>query len=113
MCLESFPFSSFRDNPPIDAARPGSTVDICASARDHRITVDTENTGSPIPEAEQTLIFEPFFTTKPKGTGLGLSIARNIARAHGGDLVLTTNGTDRVRFSFSLPYVNNRPQVET
>ena len=97
----------------IDAALPGSTVDIRASASGQRITVDTENTGAPIPETEQTLIFEPFFTTKPKGTGLGLSIARNIARAHGGDLVLATNGTDRVRFSFSLPYSNGRPSIRS
>jgi len=95
----------------IDAALPGSTVDIRASASDQRITVDTENTGAPIPETEQTLIFEPFFTTKPRGTGLGLAIARNIARAHGGDLVLATNSTDRVRFSFSLPYSNGRTGV--
>jgi signal transduction histidine kinase len=90
----------------IDAALPRSMVSIRAYARDHRISVDTENSGSPIPETEQTLIFEPFFTTKPKGTGLGLSIARNIARAHGGDLVLATNGPDRIRFSLSLPYSN-------
>jgi len=50
-------------------------------------------------------IFEPFFTTKERGTGLGLAIARNIARAQGGDLVLSVNGPDRVSFSLILTTV--------
>ena len=44
------------------------------------------------PESTLERLFEPFFTTKPRGTGLGLAIARNIARAHGGDLTLAANG---------------------
>jgi signal transduction histidine kinase len=47
-------------------------------------------------------VFEPFFTTKPAGTGLGLAIAMNIARAHGGDLVLSRNEAGRVCFSMTL-----------
>jgi signal transduction histidine kinase len=37
-----------------------------------------------------------------------LSIARNIARAHGGDLVLAANGPGTIRFSFSLPLSNGQ-----
>src|SRR5262249_48763945 len=46
-------------------------------------------------------LFEPFFSTKSNGTGLGLAIARNIARAHGGDVALE-NG-DGVRALLWLP----------
>lgn len=62
----------------------------------------TEPTG-PIPEAVTSHLFEPFFTTKPGGTGLGLAIARNIARAHGGDLTLKINAPGKVCFSIEVP----------
>jgi signal transduction histidine kinase len=95
----------------IDAAPTQSTVTVRTYTQDGHIHVDTQNGGMPIPQAELALIFEPFFTTKPKGTGLGLSIARNIARAHGGDLVLATNDQDRIRFSLSLPSPNGQPKI--
>jgi signal transduction histidine kinase len=50
--------------------------------------------GPGIPEDELEQVFEPFFRLEGSrcrntgGTGLGLSIARNIARAHGGELSL-------------------------
>jgi two-component system, NtrC family, sensor histidine kinase HydH len=65
--------------------------------------IDVENAGTQITEPALSRMFEPFFTTKPTGTGLGLAIARNIARAQGGDLVLTSNHPGMVRFSMILP----------
>ena len=59
-------------------------------------------TGPIAPDAIAHL-FEPFFTTKPGGTGLGLAIARNIARAHRGDLVLSRNEPGLVCFSIAIP----------
>lgn len=92
----------------IDAASPGSTVTVSARERAEHVQIEVENIGMPIPAAERGLIFEPFFTTKPKGTGLGLSIARNIARAHGGDLLLACNGPDKICFALCLPIPNGK-----
>ncbi|MBT5496024.1 MAG: two-component sensor histidine kinase, partial [Alphaproteobacteria bacterium] len=37
------------------------------------------------------------------GTGLGLAIARDIARAHGGDITLDTSPQDGLRARIRLP----------
>jgi signal transduction histidine kinase len=87
----------------IDAAPANSTVNLRAYTERNRICIDVDNAGESLSVATLSRIFEPFFTTKPKGSGLGLSIARNIARAHGGDVILTGNGPERICFSLTLP----------
>jgi two-component system sensor histidine kinase HydH len=86
-----------------EACSPGGIV-VLRGNRDRReIRVEIENTDGPIPLDTVDRIFEPFFTTKPAGTGLGLAIARNIARGHGGELVLSRNQAGSVQFSMTLP----------
>ena len=69
-----------------------ATVRVEDGADALRIFVRDEGPG--IPEAELERVFEPFQRLEASrsrdtgGTGLGLGIARNIARAHGGDIVL-------------------------
>jgi signal transduction histidine kinase len=87
----------------IDAAPANSTVNLRAYTERNRICIDVDNAGESLSVTTLSRIFEPFFTTKPKGSGLGLSIARNIARAHGGDVILTGNGPERICFSLTLP----------
>lgn len=59
-----------------------------------RLELQVLDDGPGIPEAQLEQVFEPFFRLEASrsratgGTGLGLGIARNIARSHGGDLVL-------------------------
>ena len=86
----------------VDASPANGKVMVRIHTEDHRVRIDVENGGSTIAEPALSRIFEPFFTTKPHGTGLGLAIARNIARAQGGDLVLSVNEPNRVCFSLIL-----------
>ena len=74
------------------------------------LLIEIENSHGPIPPAAADRIFEPFFTTKPSGTGLGLAIARSIAKAHGGDLILSRNERQMVRFSIILPTGEPEPE---
>src|SRR5664279_2503483 len=87
----------------IDAFSAPATVTLTGREVAGRVLIEVENRGDGIAPDQVGRIFEPFFTTKPRGTGLGLAIARTIARSQGGDLTLTENGPERVRFSVNLP----------
>jgi two-component system sensor histidine kinase HydH len=87
----------------IEASPSGAIVVLRGRLADDKIWVEVENGHGPIPDVSVGCIFEPFFTTKPTGTGLGLAIARNIVLGLGGDLLLTCNQSDMVRFSIVLP----------
>jgi signal transduction histidine kinase len=88
----------------IEASEPEQTVTLRGVLSDKgTVWLEVHNPGPPIPRDVLREIFEPFFTTKRQGTGLGLAIARNIARAHGGDLFLRVNEPGRVCFTLELP----------
>jgi signal transduction histidine kinase len=78
-----------------------------AAGRVARFTLS--NTGSPIPEADRERVFDRFYRVEKSrsrrvgGVGLGLSLAREIARAHHGDLVLQSTHDDLISFILSLP----------
>lgn len=68
-----------------------------------------EDHGPGVPKGMEEAIFEPFRRVEPSrnrktgGVGLGLAIARNLARGHGGDIVLEPAAPHGARFVFSLP----------
>lgn len=71
------------------------------------ITIDDDGPGLPPDELER--IFEPFYRVEDSrnretgGTGLGLPIARNILRAHGGDVVLVNRPGAGARAVVTFP----------
>lgn len=88
----------------IEASQPEQSITLRGLLTNKgTIWLEVHNEGPPIPTEALKQIFEPFFTTKRQGTGLGLAIARNIARAHGGDLFLRVNEPGRVCFTLELP----------
>jgi two-component system osmolarity sensor histidine kinase EnvZ len=72
-----------------------------APSRWVEITVDDDGPG--IPEASREEAFRPFASFSAGGTGLGLAIARDIARAHGGDVVLEGSPLGGLRARVRLP----------
>ncbi len=74
-------------------AAGGGSMQIVSRAQDERTTIEVADQGPGIPAALGESIFRPFYRISDRidrstGTGIGLSIARQLARLHGGDVVL-------------------------
>ena len=73
------------------------------------VVVQVEDSGPGIPPDELDRVFEPFHRLEGSrnretgGTGLGLPIARDILRAHGGDVSLANRDGGGVRATVTLP----------
>jgi len=85
----------------------GATIRVQDSAE--RLELQVLDDGPGIPESQLEQVFEPFFRLEASrsratgGTGLGLGIARNIARSHGGDLVLRNRPEGGLAAVLTLP----------
>ena len=92
-----------------NAARHANTI-VIAGHRDHRyLTVTVDDDGPGIPAAMREEVFKPFLRLDDArnqdegGTGLGLAIARDIARSHGGDIVLGDSPLGGLRATVRVP----------
>jgi signal transduction histidine kinase len=94
-----------------NAIRYGGCATIKVEDAADRLTIRILDDGPGIPAQELEQAFEPFFrgeTSRSRdtgGTGLGLGIARNIARAHGGDLILNNRPEGGLEAILSLPRI--------
>jgi two-component system osmolarity sensor histidine kinase EnvZ len=93
----------------MNAARFGDVIRITAH-RDHRyLTVTVDDDGPGIPADKRDEVFKPFLRLDDArnqdqgGSGLGLAIARDIARAHGGDITLSDSPLGGLRASVRIP----------
>ncbi len=84
----------------------GAPVTLSAEDRDGSFYLWVTNTGDPIPDDVRQMLFEPFARgavgQSQQGLGLGLFISREIARAHGGDLTMTSDAVGTI-FTFRMP----------
>jgi phosphoserine phosphatase RsbU/P len=81
-------------------------VIVHAQTREGLFEIWVSNAGPPIPEAAMDKLFEPFFRgnahASRQGLGLGLYIASQIAKAHGGELSVSST-LEETRFTFTMP----------
>jgi signal transduction histidine kinase len=91
----------------VDNARRFAHERVEVVVRDGVVTVDDDGPGIPAPDRER--VFERFTRLGSArgrdsgGTGLGLAIAREIAREHGGDIVLDDSPLGGLRAQVTLP----------
>ena len=86
----------------------GGRVTIAAGHKLDRVWLAVEDTGSGIAPEISAHIFDPFYRGTPsqrfpQGMGLGLAIARDIARAHGGDITVQSTVGQGSRFTVDVP----------
>jgi signal transduction histidine kinase len=93
-----------------NAAKYGRRATVSLVEANGEAVVEIADEGPGIAAAEMERVFEPFYraeaarTLDGSGVGLGLAIARSIARAHGGDVTLSSPGQGLVaRVSLPLP----------
>ena len=91
------------------AAHARDRIDLSLAARDGHAVFTVDDDGAGIPEPERARVFERFVRLDEArdrtsgGTGLGLAIVREIARAHGGDIALSTSPPGGLRAEVRLP----------
>lgn len=92
-----------------NALKYGRRVEIALRRGPHSIELTVDDDGPGIPEDRREEAFRPFHrlddgrNLQSGGVGLGLAIARDIARAHGGDIVLSQSALGGLRAVLRLP----------
>ena len=70
---------------------------------DRAVVVTVDDDGPGIPPDRREGVFRPFSSDAAGGTGLGLTIARDIVRAHGGEIMLEHSPLGGLRARIQLP----------
>jgi signal transduction histidine kinase len=92
-----------------NALKYGDAARINLQCNAQTVQIDIDDNGPGIPTEDAETVFEPFRRLESSrnretgGSGLGLSIARNIMRAHGGDIFLHNLPGGGLRASLTLP----------
>lgn len=90
-------------------SRPDSAIYVDIRVDPNHVIFRISNEGHPIPAEARDRVFERFYrvdqahSRQIEGVGLGLSLAREIARAHQGDLVLAQSNAEITTFELTLP----------
>ena len=97
----------------LEHARPQTQLKISTSRENHTISIRIINMGDTIPENEFERIFDRFYQIdhareaspgkRRRGLGLGLNIASEIAKAHGGNVLLRFSEPTGTCFEITLP----------
>lgn len=90
---------------------PAGWITISARQTPDQLEIRFANACEPVPTTMRQRFFDRFFrgdaahSSRIEGSGLGLSLAREIARAHGGELVLEDTAADVVSLCLRLPKI--------
>ena len=84
-------------------------IELRAKRRERSVKILIDDDGPGIPSGSREDVFKPFFRLDASrnpttgGVGLGLTIARDVVRAHGGDIWLEDSPLGGLRARIKLP----------
>lgn len=93
--------------------RPGGSIRYQLRRKPDAVHLMVINTGAGVPPEDVNKVFQRFYRANKArdravdGFGLGLSLAREIVRAHGGELALISSTRGLTTFVLSLPPLEN------
>ncbi len=84
--------------------REGARIELMGERHGRMVSFSIADNGPGIQAAMHARLFQPFArAARAGGSGLGLAIARDLARAHGGDIALMSTGSGGTRFRIDIP----------
>ena len=86
-----------------NARRHARHIRIAAEPHGRTVQLIVDDDGPGIPSDRREDVFRPFESGRDGGTGLGLTIARDIVRAHGGEILLEDSPMGGLRARLRLP----------
>ena len=92
-----------------NAVKYGNSAVIAVEDGSTQLRICVRDQGPGIAAGDLERVFEPFYRVEASrnrttgGSGLGLTIARNVARAHGGDLILRNRAGGGLEAELTLP----------
>jgi signal transduction histidine kinase len=90
--------------------REYGNVSVMATREGAGVSIRVRDNGRGIADTVRPKLFQPFAaSTRSAGTGLGLAIARDLARAHGGDVVLESSEQSGTSFRVDIPDRDKSP----
>lgn len=82
------------------------TIRVTARRASAHVEIEIADDGPGMPDAVKARLFRPFAgAARPGGSGLGLAIARELIRAHGGDIALVRSDAAGTAFMITIPDV--------
>ncbi|MEL6469884.1 MAG: ATP-binding protein [Cyanobacteria bacterium J06623_4] len=109
--LQNLIDNAIKYNLPVD--RPdkesGQWISVTGKSNEKKVSITVTNASQDIPTETRDRIFDRFYrgdlsrNRKREGFGLGLSLAREIARAHRGELSLNPSAAGQTGFTLTLP----------
>ena len=96
-------------------SNPESPIVIRADVADRSVRISVRDSGPGISQKELARVFERYYrlavtASRVPGTGMGLTIARDIVRAHGGDIGVNSEPGLGSEFFFTLPTAGKKKE---